>query len=1065
MRHIFFLMVTSLFLTLPFSNSIAETENTQVVIQDFSAILLNEVDLTAEFLEIRNSGEEAIDVNTFQFSELSAGNEKRHNFSDSTDELILEPEEFLLLNMSRLLNNTGETIRIYSSVENDNPLQEVEVLDPETGKSFSRDTNGIFHWGVPTPGAENIFDMPELPPDPEEPPNPANEEYIHILLNEVDLHAEFLEIFNSGETAIDLSAFEFSELSGTTEKRHLFQNFASDLVLNPGEFLLLEMSSKLNNTGEEVQIYTHSNSTIPLQTVLVPKLDEGTSYARNTAGEFQSTLGPTPGDKNSIQVPPTSSGGSKKPSSRGKTAQDFFKIVSEAKSLSHERVVLQISEVAFKDSRHDTIEIFCAGCGKNEETIDLKGFRIFDDKVFFEFPPETFVTTGDYLILELKAGEERVQKMPYGWKFFLTKSGLTGTDENLMIIDSAGFVEDGLCWTDHNGKFSPGEKEDIGYMRARREWLQGQQNRENECFPSQSIASGISVARRNAQDTNTSHDFFPTNTSTFGEPNSDPLPNSEETDIVFSSVLFLPEHNMTLLKIQNRGDQETSLEGFYLYRTGKKKESFSDISLNPHQETTVMLKNISASLLLELQDAWGNTEDFVCFHSLKTPFDIEEIDILRTQYIKEQWSSLKTEDCILSDFADGILKRGQQDTNSAADFLFSPFTKLEMKNFSPIQITGVEPNPKGEDSQNEWLEITTIEDILQLNDWILLIGDDTFFLPDMSLASGQTLRFTAEDGLPVLRNTDGQIHLLSPEGVLHEIHWKSAKEGAVLRANAGELFWDEVTSQDTVWKAPIFEITSTPITELEIVSVLPNPKGKDVGNETISIKNISGESGIIENLQFSNGKTSKEILRIFLEKDEIRTFVGKKMVPTLKNTAGEIFLTDVSQNVMDSLSWVKARDGEIFGKSGSLRPPTIKKKKTSLKKSSSKRSSSPKEDIIITGILKSFSETSLFITPSDGSIQEFFFDAKNPQHIFLLSQVLQIGEPIELWLSDTYTILDVNTTWQTPFLLASLSPALSRSPKLLNNSLFLFLMLCSGIGATLSMIFIFLRRQESIEGK
>src|SRR6185295_13476167 len=141
------------------------------------------------------------------------------------------PGAFLLLSLNQLLNNSGETIKIYINSSATTALLELSVPAAKTGQSYARTADGSYSWNTPTPGAENVFSVP--PPDPLPLPNPQppiipqNSDYAGIILSEVDLESEFLEIQNIGTNSLDLSSFQFSELSGTVEKKHAFSEFIS----------------------------------------------------------------------------------------------------------------------------------------------------------------------------------------------------------------------------------------------------------------------------------------------------------------------------------------------------------------------------------------------------------------------------------------------------------------------------------------------------------------------------------------------------------------------------------------------------------------------------------------------------------------------------------------------------------------------------------------------------------------------------------------------------------------------------------------------------------------------
>jgi len=1010
---------------------------------DYAGLLLNEVDPEAEFLELQNTATAALDLQNFEFGENSGDHEARHKFSDFASDLTLDPQEFLVLSFSRILNNSGEEIRIYSTSTNSDPLLTLTVPEIETGKSYARRDDGTFAWTTPTPGLANIF---AAPPPPETPAElPKKSDYAALILNEVDPTAEFIEFFNTGDVVLNLSNFEFSEISGTTEVHHAFADFTTEFLLLPHEFLVLNMSSKLNNSGDTVRIYIHPQVLEPLAVLEIPSAKEGQSFARDADQNFAWTQMPTPGAENII-IAPTATGKTPKP-----VGADFFPAALQENGFTAEEVVLKITEVAFKDSAHDRIELYCAECGTAEAPQDLSGFRLFDDDVFFEFPLNTFVKTGDYIVLQLKSESEQAQQTSFGWEFQTLHKGLTATDETLILIDGLGTLEDAVCWSNWNGEFSSGEADDFAQMLSAGQWA-SEKVRDLQCFPSESIHGKMSLARQNGVDSNTAADFFPTAENTFGGANPEPPTPAEGRSIMIEKLVFLPK-NKILLTIQNSSTAELFLKGFKLMNAKKTLLDLPDTLLPAGATSSFVVKKPKGNILLTLQDAWEATSDFWCISAAQELIQNDgDVEFLAEMHRRGFWSGRELGSCLAPESFENekIVRRTFSERSAATDFsaeLLLPHALSESPN---LFLSRIFPNPKGADEGQEWFEIGTNENISDLNAWLFFVGDDVFSLAESSLVAGDTLRISSgSETFDSLGNKRGEISFLNSQSELYGASWEKAKDNAILEFRDGELLWDipEKAKKEKkgTEETSEFQIFGDEISA-EIVSVLPNPEGKDAGNEVVVLKNISGHTGTLRFWQFDTGKKPLRIADTFFEVDQEVAFFGKGIVPNLKNTAGVLQILDPFGTSKDEVSWQKARDGELFGKNIHWEKPAKKakaKKARTVKKSKSAAEKNGETEI--SGRIQSFSAKGISLVLTDGAVKFYPFAAKTPQDDFFLRKFLQMGTEITLTISEKGEIIGFDATPISPFVLPD-EKALSINFFFL-SSIFLISACVTGYGA------------------
>lgn len=120
---------------------------------------------------------------------------------------------------------------------------------------------------------------------------------------------DWVEIYNPGDTDIDLSGYGFS-----TEIKHPFRyRFPDGMVLKPGEYLVLYCTGgtaasdedpfctgfNLSASGESLFLVTPNK--VEADELFVPALDADTAYARTDKGDFAVTDYPTPWKANRFE--------------------------------------------------------------------------------------------------------------------------------------------------------------------------------------------------------------------------------------------------------------------------------------------------------------------------------------------------------------------------------------------------------------------------------------------------------------------------------------------------------------------------------------------------------------------------------------------------------------------------------------------------------------------------------------------------------------------------------------------------------------------------------------------
>ncbi|MCG2699322.1 lamin tail domain-containing protein [Candidatus Parcubacteria bacterium] len=122
-----------------------------------------------EFIELKNNGDAPVDAAGWKVSEISGVSEKKYTITTSGGSNSAVPYGgstiipaggwlVLLLSDATVLNNNGDTIRLYDS--GDNKLDEYSYEIAKYGMSDARYLDGIGAWvdPIPTPGGMNILE-------------------------------------------------------------------------------------------------------------------------------------------------------------------------------------------------------------------------------------------------------------------------------------------------------------------------------------------------------------------------------------------------------------------------------------------------------------------------------------------------------------------------------------------------------------------------------------------------------------------------------------------------------------------------------------------------------------------------------------------------------------------------------------------------------------------------------------------------------------------------------------------------------------------------------------------
>ena len=192
---------------------------------DYSVLRLNELNGNDKFIEVYNTGAEAINMNGVYIEKDGTQNWLADNTVkiEAGGYLLLYSEDVVadhpeypeaLIFHSGLSAKKNVRIQLFTpagvSIDDFN-LTNIDANDPAyipAPASYSRNADGNWYYADATPGAMNIDGMVALlgleGGDTPEPPTPEEPDYTNIVLNELNGDTKFIEIYNKGNMDLSL---------------------------------------------------------------------------------------------------------------------------------------------------------------------------------------------------------------------------------------------------------------------------------------------------------------------------------------------------------------------------------------------------------------------------------------------------------------------------------------------------------------------------------------------------------------------------------------------------------------------------------------------------------------------------------------------------------------------------------------------------------------------------------------------------------------------------------------------------------------------------------------------
>lgn len=828
---------------------------------------------------------------SFQNSAAPGGTPRAQNSEPSVEplpeadtippELILSPSGGNYSVAQIITLTTNETAMIYFTLDGSQPSESSAVYSDALNIAES---TVLKFFAVDAAGNRSAIQMAEyvlenvLPG--EDPARP-----LPILINEfipnpvgLDSENEWIEIFNSGSEAVDLTGFEINGVkisAGTIEPQAYQLLLAGDASNSAGQENVLAYTGSwkaLTNTGGEIVLKNKNGEVLDRRTY--ETIAEGQSFGRNLYNpeEWQTFSHPTPGVANTI---------------------------------------INNAPIAVL-------------------TVQGTGNTSGDCKLFVNLTAENSTDPdGD--------------KLTYLWDF---GNGSSSTEKN-----PAGFY------------FYPGS---YRVLLTVTDAAQSSVTAEQTFSVSSSCSSGGGGS---------STTVAKTTTTLVQKTEPVALRSYEQIKLLITEVAFNSSSDWVKVLVLDDGAQGagTDLGGFYFEDDKNFKElaagtvlktgEFILLNFDSNQEDARSVKDGVLQLYTDKAGLTATDEQIILKdpnEKIKDAFVWENRDgkwsrgedaDVAALVAAGAWNSVETSAAFDSSLVRkemAVLRvAGNPDTNSQADWELRAEV-IEQENLSasevslaltetiiqssgtrgeyPIRISRLLPDPEGADAEGEWLELQNYgAEEIDLAGCQLVVGKKSYKFSENSLiaANGYLLLPRSASGL-TLTNSGGSLALLSPAGELvAALNYGKAKTGQPFVWD-GEAYVLESDSQNLEKESSGIKsfYQNGDLSDMIVISeVLPNPAGKDSGNEWIEIQNIGTVSVSLGNWQLDDSSGgSKPFLiseTIVLEPGDCWLFAQVETKLALNNTGKEAArLFDWQGQLVAQLDLENIPEGQALARDG-----------------------------------------------------------------------------------------------------------------------------------------------------
>ncbi len=231
------------------------------------------------------------------------------------------------------------------------------------------------------------------------------------------------------------------------------------------------------------------------------------------------------------------------------------------------------------------------------------------------------------------------------------------------------------------------------------------------------------------------------------------------------------------------------------------------------------------------------------------------------------------------------------------------------------------PNPEGTDTENEWIELfNPTNSPINIKGWYLDDADGASNpkkFVERTVIAPNTYLVIKEPYLKLsLKNSNDEVRLLNPNKEISEvISYSDAKENiSYSKKSDGTFTWTNKATPGSKNQFPPPPKAYLPDTIL-FQSIIPNPDGKDSGNESIILKNNINEEVDLSMWKLRNQKNKDYNLEnLIINPFEKLTLNPSEIGLGLANKSDQLSLIDPMGNLIDRIYWIEAKSDQVIYK-------------------------------------------------------------------------------------------------------------------------------------------------------
>jgi len=254
-------------------------------------------------------------------------------------------------------------------------------------------------------------------------------------------------------------------------------------------------------------------------------------------------------------------------------AQTITELNATPPAISEPGAMILFTEINLKNKTNDYAVIIYKS--PSSKPLNLKGFAFADDSIIKKIESDFIIASGQQILLSFNKPENDTP--PY---LYTTKKGLTGTTEQIILYDPAGYIADMVCWC--NATPTQTEKKDMEKFFTKSGWVSADPF---SCINSENITTDESIKRNGLADTDSAADWLSSQKEEGedGDATTASVKQSTANDL-YPVISPLPLQDIEIPKTQKISENSKT-------KSSTEKKSFINGNLSTELKITEILAN------------------------------------------------------------------------------------------------------------------------------------------------------------------------------------------------------------------------------------------------------------------------------------------------------------------------------------------------------------------------------------------------------------------------------------------------------------------------------------------